>query len=699
MYFRQLAIIVAIWRYHFAEALFPKNQFAMGTRQHQYEQRRDLLKKHSNAPALRAEQTQTSGAGLGGIDSGADFRRAFELDVPMEPEIRGEMPRDSAASIGFDVSVDQIIEHWTLNSEQARAFRIVAEHSLQKRPDQLRMFLSGPGGTGKSRVIDALTDFFNSRGEGRRIRLSAFTGVAARNIRGMTLHSALSLSQFTAVQKSAQSRGKRDLIAMWQGVDYLIIDEVSMLGCALLHDINAALCEAKENTNLFGGINIIFAGDFAQLPPVAETKLYACVGGKSFRRATKKTEKAMLGKLLWLSVQTVVILSEQRRQSGPENNRFVALLDRLRRGSCTIEDYELLQTRLITECNPNWSDPELSVAAVLVSQNAVKDKLNEMGARAFAARSGQELHWYYAADSRNGKSIDDMDLLNHLRELPTSNTNQRLGKMPLVIGMPVMITHNFDVGNGIVNGSRGTLTEIRYTIDSDGNRHATSCVVHIPDMTGPPLDGLEVKHAAVLEEKVKMIFTHPHSLKKCTIERTQLPLVPAFAMTAHKAQGQTMNKVVLDLEGCRGTEAPYVMLSRAKSLDGVHILRPFKFDRISSRPSEESRIEFKRLEILRLQTIVKHGTGPESSAAQGRLTSLDLPTEPCTGLDNRILEYGNRELEQLEIGFAVQVARIDDSDASGSGHRRKRFRNTSTQEDASMTGPGRRKRHHLHEDK
>ncbi|KAJ7177008.1 hypothetical protein C8R46DRAFT_832521, partial [Mycena filopes] len=79
-----------------------------------------------------------------------------------------------------------------LNAEQARAFSIVAGHSqLPDTAKPLRMHLGGPGGTGKSRVIDALQDYFVSRGEARRFRLSSYTGVAARNISGMTLHSAL----------------------------------------------------------------------------------------------------------------------------------------------------------------------------------------------------------------------------------------------------------------------------------------------------------------------------------------------------------------------------------------------------------------------------------------------------------------------------------------------------------------------------
>ncbi|KAF8181772.1 hypothetical protein BJ912DRAFT_805171, partial [Pholiota molesta] len=73
-------------------------------------------------------------------------------------------------------------------------------------------------------------------------------------------------------------------------------------------------------------------------------------------------------------------------------------------------------------------------------------------------------------------------------------------------------------------------------------------------------------------------------------------------MTAHKAQGQTMGKVVIDLESTKGTEAPYVMVSRVTSLDGLLILRKFSDKKIKCRLSEDLRIELRRLENLRLDT-------------------------------------------------------------------------------------------------
>ncbi|KIK53152.1 hypothetical protein GYMLUDRAFT_144819, partial [Collybiopsis luxurians FD-317 M1] len=78
-----------------------------------------------------------------------------------------------------------------LNDQQERAFRIIASHSQDRSTDPLRMYIGGQGGTGKSHVIHALKQFFDLHGQSRRFCLASFTGVAARNISGMTLHSAL----------------------------------------------------------------------------------------------------------------------------------------------------------------------------------------------------------------------------------------------------------------------------------------------------------------------------------------------------------------------------------------------------------------------------------------------------------------------------------------------------------------------------
>lgn len=209
-----------------------------------------------------------------------------------------------------------MIDEFTLNTEQARAFRIICEQSLQKYVEPLKLYIGGAGGTGKSRVINALREFFIRRGQERRFRLASYTGVAAKNISGKTVHSALSFNQHKKGDANGKTRG--DLTAMWKWI-FFFIDEISMIGCKMLYKISEALIEAKGNTSPFGGINLIVAGDFAQLPPVGESRLTASIDTSQTRQTSKHGQENVFGKFLWLSINKVVILKQSMRQSGPEN--------------------------------------------------------------------------------------------------------------------------------------------------------------------------------------------------------------------------------------------------------------------------------------------------------------------------------------------------------------------------------------------
>jgi hypothetical protein len=495
------------------------------------------------------------------------------------------------------VAIDDITTKWTLNIEQARAFSLIASHSQKtNRTEPLRLYLGGPGGTGKSRVIAALNDYFNACGEARRLRLASFTGIAAKNINGTTLHTALALNQGQRNRK-VKGKTKTDLIAMWLGVDYLFVDEVSMIGCKLLLQIHEALVDAKGCTEPFGGISVIFAGDFAQLPPVSQTKLFS---------RTKSTKEAVVfGQLLWRSVTTVVMLTKQMRQAGPENQRFVEMLSRLRDGRCNQDDYELLNTRLLRSALDNATRAQWQEAPMIVYTNAIKDAINLEATIAFAKRAGQEVHWYHSVDSYRGKPIEDDAISDLLDMLPSNKTGGRLRALPLVLGMPVVITENFDVAGGIVNGSTGILRKVHYRVDDD-KRYLTYCIVEVSDVTADTLPHLPPKHVAVLPGEVEMkAFRHPNSGRSVTLRRHQVPLDAAFAITAHKAQGRTMTQVVVDLNSCIGTEAAYVMISRCTSLEGLMILRPFPITKITVHRSQEARNEFQRLDRLNTQTITE----------------------------------------------------------------------------------------------
>ena len=521
-------------------------------------------------------------------------------------------------------TIEHVVQRWTLNTEQKRAFEIVANHTTLEKPDQLLMYLGGPGGMGKSRVVNALRDFFGLRNQARRFRLAAYTGVAARNIGGATLHALLQMNESG---RQASAKGKRDLAAMWDGVEYLFVDEVSMIGCEFLHNISCVLTDAKGKTTAFGGVNVIFAGDFAQLPPIGDVRLYKNMDTTNISSATTNRAQAkVLGKLLWLSVETVVILHETMRQAGSRNGKFVDLLQRLRCGICTYGDYELLKSKLLRggalAVNDQWR-----AAPIIVTNNATRDAINIRATEAFAERTGRDLHWYHAIDTHKKSVITDETLIENLEGQHSGQTKHRLRWIPLVIGMPVSINQNFDVNAGVVNGSWGYLREVRYTSGDKGRRYLKSCIVEIPGADAVEMAHLPERHFPILPDVTEIKFEHSASHKRCVIKRKQVPIEPGFAITAHKAQGQTMDKVTVDITGCTGTEQPYVMVSRATSMEGLVVLRDFDCGKITKRHSEDLRRELKRLECLRLRTVLQVGSEGEKRDARLLLGTMQSNNE------------------------------------------------------------------------
>lgn len=194
-----------------------------------------------------------------------------------------------------------------------------------------------------------------------------------------------------------------------------------------------------------------------------------------------------------------------------------------------------------------------------------------------------------------------------------------------------MITQNFDIESGIVNGCAGTLVSIRYTVDDTGRRHAESCIIYTPSSSDRSLPHLERFQSVVLADTVEFMLRHPFDHSSLKVKRTQICLQPGFAMTVHKSQGLSTRTAVVDLEGCRGTEAPYVILSRVKSLEGLIIMQPFRINCITCRQSEDLRHEMRRLEILNLLTII-NTTSNGTERAQAELDLSAQTGGPCSAM-------------------------------------------------------------------
>lgn len=153
------------------------------------------------------------------------------------------------------------------------------------------MLMTGPGGTGKTYVVNAVHSVMEHYGCGHIIRYLAPTGSTAMLINGVTIHKGLGIK----IKSRNKGKGNRHpgesgedytilisvkecikLCEEWKNVEFMLLDEASLTGLELLADIDHALRFAKEQPNLwFGGVAIIFAGDFFQYPPVTGTPLYS----------------------------------------------------------------------------------------------------------------------------------------------------------------------------------------------------------------------------------------------------------------------------------------------------------------------------------------------------------------------------------------------------------------------------------------
>jgi hypothetical protein len=215
------------------------------------------------------------------------------------------------------------------------AFHIISGHFITKfvkkvkdgGDSQLMMLMTGPGGTGKTHVVRAVQAVMQLYGCAHLIRYLAPTGSAAALINGMTVHKGLGLK----IKLNEKGKGNHEagdssedysvLISVqnhillrdeWKNVEYLLIDEVSLVSLQLLAEIDHALRFAKENPDVwFGGINVIFFGDFYQFPPVGGSPLYTPIS--VYAGQSKAEIKKRLGRMAWKMVNTVISLSEQER--------------------------------------------------------------------------------------------------------------------------------------------------------------------------------------------------------------------------------------------------------------------------------------------------------------------------------------------------------------------------------------------------
>ncbi|CAF1467648.1 unnamed protein product, partial [Didymodactylos carnosus] len=322
------------------------------------------------------------------------------------------------------------------------------------------------------------------------------------------------------------------------------------------------------------------------------------------------------------------------------DSRYLQLLQRLRKGECTADDHELLTTRVV---DPNHDVKSLDTdewkkAPILVFRNELRTELNVL-ATVFEAFEKNVKPLVCIAQDELKINIDNPDFHKHLLELPDNKTKYLPGYLPLVPGMYVLLTQNIATELKLSNGTTGIFRELVYEqadnnlSNVDTTKFPTQSIyiqkplyalVEIENSrtnkvfdTLPPklipiplvtqkfmvnIKGFLEEHKDELKQGGKKLKSH-----NLTIKRTQLPLVPTYAMTTHKSQGQTMPKIVVDLvfppRPCKPPVAQaYVPLSRVKELKHLVILREFDIKNIRIKPNEEQLRELNRLDALEKET-------------------------------------------------------------------------------------------------
>jgi hypothetical protein len=538
-----------------------------------------------------------------------------------------------AADKGDCVLADQIIQEFKLNVDQERAFRIVANHATLHMPDQLKMYLGGMGGTGKSQVIKALITMFERRNEPHRFIALAPTGTAAALLNGATYHFALGIRSLKNDGSEEAIRNEAAIVnevrMRLQGVDYIFIDEISMVACHELYAISSRLSQVENVHDLpYGGKNIILAGDFAQLPPTQGKALYSnSVDKIQSHKASVRDQENTIGQILWHQVTTVVILTENMRQKTQtvDDAKLRAALINMRYAACTKEDIDFLRSRIVGNAahRPNLSDPKFRNVSIITAWNSQKDKINEMGCIRFAKDNNQNLVEFYSIDKRAESKLErkkrgskkkeksvgsfiSASLQNVLWNSHPHTSEHIAGKLSLCLGMPVMIRNNDATELCMTKGQEAVVVGWdSFTGPQDKEVLETIFLKLINPPKTVQIPGLPLNVVPMTRASNSIKCDLPND-SEISIVRQQVQILPNFSMTDYAAQGKTRPINVMDLGHCKSFQSYYTCLSRSASAEGTAIIQGFSTDKITKGISGFLRQEFRELNMLNQITILRY---------------------------------------------------------------------------------------------
>ncbi len=373
------------------------------------------------------------------------------------------------------------------------------------------VFLTGAAGSGKTFVLREYINYL--KGLGANIGITASTGIAATHMGGTTIHSwsgigikdSLDKNELTEISQKKHIRNKVEKASV------LIIDEVSMLHHFRLDLIEKIIKRVKNSPEPFGGMQVVFCGDFFQLPPVrrvGEPEAFFAYHSNAWKDLNLK----------------VCYLSEQHRQS---DLKYLKVLNSIRENSVSDEILQILQTRFCQTSDIGKGPIE---PTKLYSHNKNVDAENEAELVKLPGKSSE-----YEMQQRGRHNL--VETLKKSCLAPET--------LRLKVGAKVMfVRNNFD--KGFVNGTMGVVIKCGYE------------EIKVRILSGQTIE-VERESWAIEEDK------------RILAKIIQFPLRLAWAITIHKSQGMSLDNALIDLSQSFERGMGYVALSRVRSLEGLFL--------------------------------------------------------------------------------------------------------------------------------
>ena len=446
-----------------------------------------------------------------------------------------------------------------LSKEQQIAFNKYAQgHNI---------FITGPGGSGKSELIRTIHK--HAHRTFKDLHVTALTGCAAvlLNCKAKTLHSwaGIGLGNGTIEQLIRKVRQNSFAKALWKGTDILVVDEVSMLSLKLFETLNAIGKAIRGNLKPFGGIQLIFSGDFYQLPPVGDkdepdTQKF-CFESSDWNIVFERENQIQLKKIFRQTDETYLTILNQIREGKIKRKSNELLLEYVGRP---------ISSNLIVEPTKLYPTKRQVEQINIIKMDALPGIVKEFKVK---YKKDYEMS---KTDRMKRLIFTEKDIQTELDYLAGNLLCDK--EMKLKVGAQVMCIINLrtDAGDIILcNGSQGIITSF--------------C-----ELTGYP--------KVIFNNGIERIMT-PHAWISETIPGIgveQVPLILAWALTIHKSQGATMDSAEIDVgSGIFECGQTYVAISRVKSLDGLYLT---SFDARRIRINKKAKDFYDSLALLNSDT-------------------------------------------------------------------------------------------------